>query len=756
MKSSLPPLPAPKPKTPSSKTQLALSALVLCIGAIAVTSIYYLLIVPSLRSAYNDKVKAVMEERVSTMNGLAQERVRLALALAGIGENLHRTRKSIEPKRTENEWESVFKTELASQLKSFQGVVGAGIWYEPYAFSPVIKHRGYYMQWVPPVGKERTLEFTMDWSDPAQDYHSQKWYRSLIPEQPPRSQPLNSNVTWTAPYKDPVTGVLMTTVDAAMYAEDGHLIGMSTVDWNLDQIQAIVQKTRPTRHSATYLIEPISKLIVATTESGVGALSPMSKLPVTMHLLESIEGAKHTVMEEAHVHEESQIESFPLSNGMVLGFVVPAADILAPASAGLLAILISLVAVLIVSTLAIYIVSGQFIEAITRQLKIARDAAVDSATIKDQFLANVSHEIRTPMNGVLGMLDLVLDQKLPSETHEMVSLAYQSAKGLIRIINDLLDISKLQSGMMTFKNEAYSPTLVVRSITEMLKTLTDERKLEVVNHTGSTVPNSVIGDSGRIAQVLTNLVGNGIKFNNPLGGLLILVDLDPQKPDTLLYCVSDTGGGIPQDKLDYIFETFTQLDGSSTRAAGGSGLGLAITKSLVEAMGGTIEVRSKEGIGSAFIVRLPLVIPQKKVTNDRPDALRPSQVLMTPLKILVAEDNLVNQKLIQKVLTQAGHSVTLAENGAVAVSAFSKEEFNLVILDIQMPVLDGVEALKRIRSEEIRGSTMPILACTAHALPDQVRDLMNLGFNGCVVKPINRAELFSEIMRLTRQDDSRR
>jgi signal transduction histidine kinase/CheY-like chemotaxis protein/HPt (histidine-containing phosphotransfer) domain-containing protein len=395
------------------------------------------------------------------------------------------------------------------------------------------------------------------------------------------------------------------------------------------------------------------------------------------------------------------------------------------------------------------------IERLSRELELKRREAERATQAKSDFLAAMSHEIRTPLNSIIGMADVLSQTRLTVDQQKYVEIFQRNGVALLNLINDILDLSKVEAGHVELEATEVDAGEVVMRAMEVVEVRAKAKGLWLRHSIAEGLPRYFVGDPNRLRQVIINLLGNSIKFTES-GGLQVTVEQDPESsvPGHLRFAITDTGIGIPSEKLGLIFESFTQVDASTTRKYGGTGLGLTISKQLVELMNGRIWVESELGSGSTFFFTAQLGVHEDqspRAAVERPAAVSTAELeaRASGLRILLVDDSDDNRVLIIQYLGKTNARIDTAENGKIAVERFRKNDYDVVLMDVEMPVMDGYQAVREIRriEQETGAVATPVLALTAHAFAEMAMKGFEAGFTELLTKPIRQAALLAALAK---------
>jgi PAS domain S-box-containing protein len=371
--------------------------------------------------------------------------------------------------------------------------------------------------------------------------------------------------------------------------------------------------------------------------------------------------------------------------------------------------------------------------------------AEDAVKAKQQFLSNMSHEIRTPMNAIIGFTKVVLKTDLNAKQKEYLTAIKMSGDALIVLINDILDLAKVDAGKMSFEETPFKMAMSISAMLHLFEQKIQEKNLSLIKEYDSRIPTVLMGDAVRLHQIILNLVSNAVKFTS-VGAITVKVDLLSEEEDkvTIQFSVTDTGIGIPEDKVEKIFENFQQASSGTSRLYGGTGLGLAIVKQLVEAQGGKIQVESTVDKGSSFSFELSF-LKTKSAAVDEPEMMEVDKRIKN-IRVLVVEDMALNQLLMKTLLDDFGFERDIASNGKIAIDKMATEKYDIILMDLQMPEMNGFEATEYIRNQ--LHSSIPIIALTADVTTVDLAKCKAVGMNDYIAKPVDEKLLYSKIMNV--------
>ena len=397
-------------------------------------------------------------------------------------------------------------------------------------------------------------------------------------------------------------------------------------------------------------------------------------------------------------------------------------------------------------------------EKIKNELIVAKEEAEKLSGFKDQFLANMSHEIRTPLSGIIGFTKILLRGNITKKQKEQLTTIKVSSDILLVVINDILDLAKIEAGKMILEETELNVRHLTNSILSTFELRLQEKEQTLHTHFDESIPECVLGDPVRINQILLNLVGNAIKFTNKGGSINVSVNLLKQDDDTVIieFIISDTGIGILEDKLENIFDPFIQSNSNTSRIYGGSGLGLNIVKQLLDLMKGSITVKSQIHVGSTFTLNIPLKQTKKieleinrEICNDNKSELLAKLKGLKDIKVLIVDDMVINQLLVKTIIEDIGFETEIAKNGKIAVNLLEKNNYDLILMDLQMPEMNGWEATKHIRNKmKLPKSATPIIALTADITEKNIIKCQEIGMDAYVCKPINETDLLQKVTQL--------
>ncbi len=661
---------------------------------------------------------------------------------------------------------------VVENFKDFPSANGGGMWFEPYSVHKNKKYSGFYAFY-----DEGKLILDEDFFTPKYDYFNQSWYKQIK-----RESVKDKHVVWTKPYFDSQgSNELMVTVGTSIFDKSGKFVGMVTVDLFLKKLADYCYQVLPTPNSVIYIGSLEDNYIIKVTGGGKPAKLEDAQKHWLLSLVNKPEAGKIAINEVTDEKVSYLSFSTYLYNGYIFSMNVPESEIFQriERTNNLIIFLLSMFSVIsfvgvifvfshfIVKPLALFKQKAQIIGQGDLDTKIEvenKDEIGDLASsfndmtenlkeyirkssAKSMFLANMSHEIRTPMNGILGFLQLLASTKLDSEQKKYVAEIKNSSVSLLKILNDILDISKVEAGRLELEIIPFDLRKLAEEIQSYANVCVQSKNIDIVLNYDESLPKCLNGDPARLKQVLINLVNNAVKFTET--GFIKINFRHVETKDNnvrILFEIEDSGVGIEKAKQDSIFEAFTQADTSTARQYGGTGLGLSICCQIIKMMGGEICLESEFGKGSKFYFEAVFDIAEECSQEEDSGnvAVKLTSIPdFSDLNILVAEDNPVNQKLISMVLEKLKAKSFITQDGEAAVRAFEQNEFDIILMDCQMPIMDGYSAtreIRRIEREKSLGHT-PIIALTANIFDEKQKQYSEAGMDDYCAKPIDFKKL---------------